>query len=175
MNFKKIGLYFLLVCIIGCTLNVAFANSISEYDGSVSNETFNVLSNFTLDDNPTEQEWYDENEFDGKLLREGSDFGEYGIQPYSPYRIGIQKENVTKKEAEEFLLKYLPSDYKVSSVKFNEKLTNIYHYQSDVQGQIDTDNYGEPLYDYLEKGYVYIDGNIYWYVGGFVINPWLEY
>lgn len=175
IKFKKLGLCLLLICIIGFTVNIVSADSTSEYSGSISNETFNVLSNFTLDNNPTEQEWYNENEFEGKLLREGSDFGEYGILPYDPYKIGIQKENVSKKEAEKFLLRYLPTDYKVSSVKFNEKLTHIYHYESDVTGYVGDDDYGEPLYDYLEKGYLYIDGNLYWYVGGSNINPWLEY
>lgn len=175
INFKKIGFYMLLICILVFTVNLVFADSNNTDISSIGEKEFNVLDNFTLKDNPTEQEWYDNNEWEGQLLREGYGDDEFGYTPYSPYTLGIQKKDVSKEEAEKYISKYLPSDYRVSSIKLNDKLTNIYYYETDEFGYYDKDNYGNPLGDNYYRGYIYADGNIYWYVGGSVVNPWLYY
>lgn len=177
MNFKKIILCLFLICIFACTVNMAFADSFSANDiEAIGNKTFGTLTNFTLEDNPTEEEWYETNEFDGELRTDGFSDGMGGLIPYSPYIIGIQKKNVTKEQAQKYLSKYLPSDYEVTHVKFNGKLSNIYYYQTDVFSHIyNEDIYGEPQGDYYYKGYIFDDDNIYWYIGNeSVINPWLS-
>lgn len=165
MNFKKLGLYFLLICIFACSINLAFSESLDDDMSSIGNESFNVLNNFKLNDTPTEDKWFDYNEWEGQVYKEGF-YVEGDLIPYDPYMTGTIKEDVTEKEAEEYLSQYLPQNYEVSIVKFNGKPTNIYYYKTDI--------YVESVGDYYVRGYMYVDGNIYWYVGGASFNPYLE-